>query len=1355
MLAGESGEGPKWVLSGHLNRAFDVAKLARPEIVEAKALTDRKSSGHIWKMTLRLYQGVTIAEVRTAAQKIRQELGSDWLRIEKVEDGVVIVAGVNPNTARRIVLARPEQANRDYMTALDWEQAFSDSKVVGAGGLLPKLTRTATLPANDQVQVLDFKLPTGTDRSMVKGSISKLQAATGNAFVEVRPSPDGADSVRMLVCREHPLPSGAGVDWDAVDKLAAEGKLAFATGIEGEPVFFDAKGSPHALIAGASGGGKVEVLSALIPTPVTCTSPTGWTKNEDLRVGEYVYAADGTLTTVVGFSAVRTEPVYEVEFSDGQVVKVGANHLWKVSSAASRSRQSPAKLGPRVVRLEEFGTRATALRALAAEYGTGPVASLENIGAMAGFHPLTIHHIAELKALATPALIPTTKLAKQYDGAAILSTITKTIDDRGHFKFAGREYGHEDVATHGIGNLWLSNRELAEIFVGAETSWEQRESAKGLIRRSGADSREGLARMLTNVYPVDEVLMILADRLDHQSTRGSGGEVIPLESIVDTKTMFKNLKHETEARSALNWAVRLAQPIQGETVDLPVDPYTLGAWLGDGTSRSGQIASGAVDSCTDESGLTDQEHMIRQVELSYPGTRVISSSEYMLTLPGLPADLRAAGVLNNKHIPPIYLRASEEQRLALLQGLMDTDGHCAEDGGSEIDLCHKPLADGVLELIRSLGIRVTQRADPAKITEADPGNPGRTRQRETSTRYRMKFTTDMVVFRLPRKVARLPKALRSTQQWNYITDIRVRAAEPMRCIKVDHPEHLYLTHGFIPTHNSVSLQVLIYPAAVAGADIYVIDPTKGGADFLFVEPYAKAFAATIEEAAAIMKAVYAEVVRRKNLNAEYGVGGYRDLPENVRPNHIYLLMDEFTSLMQADPVSKNASDDPEVEREREMLILGNSKKAYIGTMAGKIAREARSAGVTLFLATQKLSAAMLNEIPGAADLKTNLARMLMGNATFGEKQSALKNAMEAPELGDVIPKGRGLWESAEANARLMQVWFSSQEALSEKLAERRDPLRPDEKLDMTAYMDKSEDKSNQPIVKRGGTLFSSQPEVVEVGAFEFSLDDLDLDDDEAVEGDELVWESDAESLDVRTLTGDAEPSFSMSELLNSFDAPAEDEAADDLDWDTLAEYSDPTSELAPVPPSTATSVVICWPDSDIAGVANAGEVVYLPFPDASQPSVYGWPKLDVVVAELLDRAACESVTWVDSEIFDEDEIGLTRAELVDEVLSDMGIASTFLLSAPAVVAPAPIASVRMQPAPAPAALPPAPSFDTPALIPIVDVEAPYSEPAAPEPAPVTVQKPAVQPVIQPSASFDEFDEPAPATRGATVYDDLF
>ncbi len=125
----------EWVLAGRLNSAFDAARLARPELVIADCLTAPGSPGGIWEITLRLYGGVTLADVRAKAGRIRQTLDTPWLRVAPADAGCVLFAGVRPEVAR---LAHPG-ADRLRLVALDWDHAWSDSGVTGKAGLLPHL----------------------------------------------------------------------------------------------------------------------------------------------------------------------------------------------------------------------------------------------------------------------------------------------------------------------------------------------------------------------------------------------------------------------------------------------------------------------------------------------------------------------------------------------------------------------------------------------------------------------------------------------------------------------------------------------------------------------------------------------------------------------------------------------------------------------------------------------------------------------------------------------------------------------------------------------------------------------------------------------------------------------------------------------------------------------------------------------------------------------------------------------------------------------------------------------------------------------------------------------------------------
>jgi replicative DNA helicase len=169
--------------------------------------------------------------------------------------------------------------------------------------------------------------------------------------------------------------------------------------------------------------------------------------------------------------------------------------------------------------------------------------------------------------------------------------------------------------------------------------------------------------------------------------------------------------------------------------------------------------------------------------------------------------LRGLGVLGDKHIPRSYLRASEAQRRDLLAGLLDTDGRVTSAGCVQFTVTSRVLAEGVRELVVSLGYRCTI------ATRAVNG-----RSPESSTAYNVNFTCDDDVFWLPRK-ALLHKQLRrktvTRRSSRFITDVRRIASIPVRCIEVAADDHLYLAGpSMIPTHNSTIGLDIVRSAAI-------------------------------------------------------------------------------------------------------------------------------------------------------------------------------------------------------------------------------------------------------------------------------------------------------------------------------------------------------------------------------------------------------------------------------------------------------------------------------------------------------------------------------------------------------------
>jgi len=159
------------------------------------------------------------------------------------------------------------------------------------------------------------------------------------------------------------------------------------------------------------------------------------------------------------------------------------------------------------------------------------------------------------------------------------------------------------------------------------------------------------------------------------------------------------------------------------------------------------------------------------------------------------AILRKNNLLNNKHIPSIYLRASYQQRISLLQGLMDSDGYCSKAGQCEFTTINKHLCDGVIEIIRSLGLKCTVHTKTAYLNGKNCGN-----------KYRIQFWAynHEPVFRLSRKYERQKQLEKITRnRRHFLKSIEKIASVPVRCIQVDTPSGLFLaSRSFIPTHNS-------------------------------------------------------------------------------------------------------------------------------------------------------------------------------------------------------------------------------------------------------------------------------------------------------------------------------------------------------------------------------------------------------------------------------------------------------------------------------------------------------------------------------------------------------------------------
>lgn len=245
-----------------------------------------------------------------------------------------------------------------------------------------------------------------------------------------------------------------------------------------------------------------------------------------------------------------------------------------------------------------------------------------------------------------------------------------------------------------------------------------------------------------------------------------------------THTKKGNLKHGgTTTKSLVK--VKNIEPLQYPECDLPVDPYTLGVVIGDGRIRK---ECGSVELTVHKDEL---EHYHKNIPYVFgsmradPRSNAVTQSIRKLG-PALKAmELNVRGEC--KFIPQKYFMASIEQRLALLRGLMDTDGTVSKSGRISFTSSSHQLVDDLACLVRSLG-----------------GTASSIQKHSSANAYRVEVWMQLNPFLLPRKAVRFIPKIKHTA----ITSVLRIADEPSQCIAVDNKERQFVADCYFRTHNT-------------------------------------------------------------------------------------------------------------------------------------------------------------------------------------------------------------------------------------------------------------------------------------------------------------------------------------------------------------------------------------------------------------------------------------------------------------------------------------------------------------------------------------------------------------------------
>ncbi|MFK0118438.1 PhoH family protein [Streptomyces sp. NPDC090994] len=291
--------------------------------------------------------------------------------------------------------------------------------------------------------------------------------------------------------------------------------------------------------------------------------------------------------------------------------------------------------------------------------------------------------------------------------------------------------------------------------------------------------------------------------------------------VLETQEMIGNLRAAHARRYELPL---LTAPVQLPERDVPMDPYALGLLLGDG----------CLTGSTTPSFATEDPELAQALEAAIPGIRARhrGGPDYALNRIKSPGDvvtlenpvtrlLRDLELLrlrsHTKYVPDDYLENSAEVRLAVLQGLLDSDGGPVTQTDRTCRIQYTTtsvlLRDDVIALVRSLGgVAYTRRR------AAEGRKPGLARGREVAYRHDahiidIRLPEGIEPFRLARKRDKYHAAGGGGRPMRFIDSIEPAGREETVCIQVAAEDSLYVTQDYLLTHNTLNDAFIILDEA--------------------------------------------------------------------------------------------------------------------------------------------------------------------------------------------------------------------------------------------------------------------------------------------------------------------------------------------------------------------------------------------------------------------------------------------------------------------------------------------------------------------------------------------------------------
>ncbi|MDT7570345.1 MAG: phosphate starvation-inducible protein PhoH [Actinomycetota bacterium] len=340
----------------------------------------------------------------------------------------------------------------------------------------------------------------------------------------------------------------------------------------------------------------------------------------------------------------------------------------------------------------------------------------------------------------------------------------------------------------------------------------------------------GLPTPVLGVYPQGRKEVFRVQTQDGASTLACGEHLWFVKTrsdyrhgkagrVVQTKDMIGRLRlvHQRD------FELPMVAPVEFVPTDVPMDPYALGLLLGDG----------CITGSTTPSFSTNDPDLAAALEAALPGTELRQKSRYDYTLRN--PDGRRGGVIvvnpvtnvlrqleltgtrsSTKFVPPEYLLNSSAVRLALLQGLLDTDGGPVTRAGRtcriQYTTCSDKLRDDVIWIVRSLGGVAYTRTRLAAGRKPGYANGRSVPYKHDAHVIDIRLPAGLEPFRLARKKA-LYDATGGGRPMRFIDSIEPAGEAECVCIAVGAEDSLYVTEDFLVTHNTLQDAFIILDEA--------------------------------------------------------------------------------------------------------------------------------------------------------------------------------------------------------------------------------------------------------------------------------------------------------------------------------------------------------------------------------------------------------------------------------------------------------------------------------------------------------------------------------------------------------------